>query len=210
MSTQAPDRAGTGACVTATEAPATTAEPTPARRIPAVLGWLLVAVAAVLLFPAQWGGLTGLTIVSGHSMEPTYITGDLVITWRQASYEPGDIVSYTVPADQAGAGGHVIHRIETADAVSGETVYTTLGDNNPTADQWLITADDITGTAILHVPGLGRFFGPAVLPILLAAAIGGIVTVMLWSSRSEDDEDDDAGENDENDDSARPQEEIAP
>jgi len=196
MITQAPDRAGTGACVIPSE-------PQPPARSKArvVLGWLLVAAAAVLLWPAQWGGMVGLTIVSGHSMEPTYYTGDLVITWRHASYEPGDVVSYTVPADQPGAGGHVIHRVATAEQLgSGELGYTTVGDNNPAADQWTLTADDIAGTAVVHVPGLGRFLGPAVLPILVAGALGGIVTVMLWPSRSTD----------EDDDGAATREEIAP
>lgn len=189
MSTQAPDRAGTGACVMPADAPEpTTAERTSAGRVGSVLGWLLVAAAAILLWPAQWGGLTGLTIVSGHSMEPTYVTGDLVVTWRQADYAPGDVISYTVPADQPGAGGHVIHRIVTAEPGTGGTVYTTLGDNNPAADQWDITAADVTGSAILHVPGLGRFLGPAVLPIIFAAALGGIVTVLLWSRSSGDDD----------------------
>ncbi|WP_420115169.1 signal peptidase I [Pseudactinotalea sp.] len=189
MSTQAPDRAGLGACVTPADAPERpTAERTTARRVRSVLGWVLVAAAAILLWPAQWGGLTGLTIVSGHSMEPTYVTGDLVVTWRQSDYAPGDVVSSTVPEGQPGAGGHVIHRIITAEPTSAGTIYTTLGDNNPAADQWAIAADDITGAAILHVPGLGRFLGPAVLPIILAAALGGIVTVLLWSRPSEDDD----------------------
>ncbi|GAB2623374.1 signal peptidase I [Pseudactinotalea suaedae] len=200
MITQAPDRAGTGACVTPSKAESPTRS-----RAATILGWLLVAVAAALLWPAQWGGLTGLTIVSGHSMEPTYYTGDLVVTWRQAGYEPGDVVSYTVPDDQPGAGGHVIHRVATADRLdSGEMVYTTVGDNNPAADQWTLTADDIAGAAVLHVPGLGRFLGPAVLPILVAGALGGIVTVMLWSSRPEDEETDEA------DDGAPTLEETAP
>lgn len=194
MSTQAPDRAGPGACDLATSASErTTAERTRAHRVRSVLGWVLVAVAAILLWPAQWGGLTGLTIVSGQSMEPTYYTGDLVVTWRQADYAPGDIVSYTVPADQPGGGGHVIHRIVTAEPGPSGTVYTTLGDNNPAADQWAITAADITGTTILHVPGLGRVLGPAVLPIIAAAALGGIVTVLLWRD-SEDDHGDPAQE----------------
>lgn len=195
MTTQAPDRAGTDACVVPVEATeSTTAARTNGRRVRSVIGWFLVGVAALLLWPAQWGGLTGLTIVSGHSMEPTYETGDLVVTWRQSEYQPGDIVSYTVPEDQAGAGGHVIHRIETATEVDGELVYTTIGDNNPAADQWSLTADDVTGTAILHVPGLGRMLGPAVLPIIIAAALGGIVTVLLWSRSSEDDDGDTTSE----------------
>lgn len=190
MSSQALDRAGSSACVVPQDTEPTTADRPVARRVVSVPGWLLVIAAAVLMWPAHWGGLTGLTIVSGHSMEPTYYTGDLVVTWRQADYQPGDVVSYTVPDGQPGEGGHVIHRVVTAEQVDGELVYTTLGDNNPTADQWLLTADDITGTAIFSVPGLGRYLGPTVLPILLAAVIGAIVSVLLWSTRTDDDEDD--------------------
>ncbi len=169
--------------------------PVPRALIRTIGGWAFLVAAAVLLWPATWGGLTGLTVVSGHSMEPTYHTGDLVITWRQSSYEVGDIVSYTVPADQPGAGGHVIHRIDTVDVENGVTTYTTLGDNNPAPDQWALQASDITGTAVLHVPGVGRWIGPAVLPYVAAIAIGAIVCVLLWR----DDDDEDENENDDTD-----------
>ena len=78
----------------------------PVRRVP-VVGRLrvMLAVGAVLLWPAPLGGVVGLTVVSGHSMEPTYHSGDLVITARQPSYAAGDIVSYVVPAGEFGGGG---------------------------------------------------------------------------------------------------------
>lgn len=158
------------------------------RRLRSAASWALVLAAAVLLWPAQWGGLVGLTIVNGQSMEPNYTTGDLVVTWRQSSYEVGDVISYTVPDGQDGAGGHVIHRVLTVDGTD-ELTYTTMGDNNPTADQWLLTAADVTGVEVLHLPGVGLVLSPAVLPYILAAAIGGIVTVLLWS-RSDADEPD--------------------
>lgn len=153
-------------------------------------GWLLLAAAAILLWPASLGGLTGLTVVSGQSMEPTYVTGDLVVTWRSAGYEIGDIVSYTVPAGQPGEGGHVIHRVSDVTMIDGEPVYTTLGDNNPAADQWQLTTGDITGAAVIHVPGAGALLGPALLPYLAAAAIGAIVTVLLWRGATDDDDTD--------------------
>lgn len=182
--TQAPVLDEAGACVV--PAP----DDTPQRRrgdrfLRAAIGWGLVLVAVILLWPAQWGGLSGITVVSGHSMEPTYRTGDLVVTWRSPAYEIGDIVSYTVPADQPGAGGHVIHRISAIADAGGSPVYTTTGDNNPAADQWALSSSDITGAAVLHVPGLGRLLRPALLPYVAAALIGAIVTVLLW--RSQDD-----------------------
>ncbi|HCX85513.1 MAG TPA: signal peptidase I [Micrococcales bacterium] len=169
-------------------APDTTGRGGVARRLPSAAGWLLIAVAAVLLWPAQWGGLTGLTVVSGHSMEPTFHTGDLVVTWRASGYEVGDIVSYTVPADQAGAGGRVIHRVSSVELVDGETVYTTRGDNNPADDPWTLTSADVTGTVLVHVPGVGALVGTSLLPLIAAGALGGVVTVLLWPTRPEDDE----------------------
>lgn len=144
-----------------------------------VLAWLLLAVAVVVLWPAPWGGTLGLTIVSGHSMEPTYHTGDLVLTVRQPGYAVGEVVSYVVPDGQPGAGGRVIHRIVEAD---GGTV-TTRGDNNAAADPWTFTPSDITGRAVLQLPGVGLLWSPAVFPFLIAIVIGALVTMLLWPSR---------------------------
>ena len=146
----------------------------------AVLSWLLLAAAVVVLWPAPWGGFTGLTIVSGHSMEPTYYTGDLVVTTRQSDYLVGDVVAYRVPEGQPGAGGRVIHRI-----VSIENgVITTLGDNNADVDPWVFTAADVTGKAFLHVPGVGLLWGPKVLPLIIAVVVGLGVTILLWPAGS--------------------------
>ncbi len=181
MSAQAPELLESGACAVSSvprhRAP---------RRVRGVLGWIGFAALVALLWPAQWGGLVGLTIVSGQSMEPTYHTGDLVVTVRQGSYQPGDVISYAVPAGQPGEGGHVIHRIVRVAEIDGERVHTTRGDNNPTDDQWAITGPDITGTALFHFPGVGRFLGASLLPIILAGALGGIVTVLLWPTTPED------------------------
>lgn len=147
------------------------------RRGRTLTGWILLVLAAAALWPAQFGGVTGLTIVHGESMQPTYDTGDVVLTVRMPAYQIGDVISYTVPDGQPGAGGHVIHRIDT---VAGAH-YTTIGDNNTTADEWLISNTDITGKAFVHLPGAGVFFTPQVLPYLVALALGGIVTVLLWS-----------------------------
>ncbi|MCA0253656.1 MAG: S26 family signal peptidase [Actinobacteria bacterium] len=151
------------------------------RRMRSALGWLLLAVAIVALWPAQWGGITGLTIVSGQSMEPAYHTGDLVVTIRQPGYAVGDVISYRVPAGQPGAGGRVIHRIESIQA----GVLRTLGDNNSDTDPWVFTAADITGRAIFHLPGVGLLWSPTVLPLILAAIAGLAVTVLLWPAKPE-------------------------
>src|SRR5215210_1217236 len=81
------------------------------RRVIGALAWLPVLAALWLLAPTQWGGHLGLTVVSGHSMEPTYYTHDLVFTWKRDTYAPGEVVVYTVPEGDPGEGYHVVHRV---------------------------------------------------------------------------------------------------
>lgn len=146
---------------------------------------ILFVVALVFLWPAQFGGITGLTVVSGQSMEPTYVSGDLVVSVRQASYEPGDIVSYTVPAGQPGEGGRVIHRIFTVDTSSGAAVYLTKGDNNPDIDPWRFGADDVMGKALFAIPAVGAVLGGVSNPIVVGLASGLLVTMLMWRIGSE-------------------------
>ncbi|MGC3954974.1 MAG: S24/S26 family peptidase [Propionicimonas sp.] len=147
----------------------------------AVLSWLLLAIAAVALWPASWGGTLGLTIVSGHSMEPTYYTGDLVLTVRQPDYAVGDVVSAVVPEGELGAGGRVIHRILSI----RDGVIATRGDNNADLDPWVLAKGDVTGRAILHLPAVGLLWSSQVLPWLIAIVAGLAVTMLLWPSKVE-------------------------
>ena len=58
---------------------------------------LLLAFLAATPFwlPNDFGGQTGYVVVSGHSMDPTYATGDLLVT-RPKAIELGDIIVYKV------------------------------------------------------------------------------------------------------------------
>src|SRR3954468_22550927 len=80
------------------------------------------------LAPSTFGGPAGYIEVSGHSMDGTYKTGDLILTRAQETYVKGDIVTFKVNGNQ-----QVIHRITGGDGVKG---YTTQGDNNPNPDPW--------------------------------------------------------------------------
>lgn len=140
---------------------------------------ILFVVAVALLWPARYGGISGLTVVSGHSMEPTFHTGDLLLSIRQPSYRVGDIISYTVAAGQPGAGGRVIHRIA---AIDDSGRYRTQGDNNPDSDPWRSTSGDVMGREIFSIPGVGTLLGPASAPAALGLVFGGLVTVLIWRS----------------------------
>lgn len=152
----------------------------PRRAWRAAARWGALLLGLGLLWPAAWGGMTGITIVQGHSMEPTYRTGDVVITLRQPGYAVGDVVSYTVPEGQAGAGGHVIHRVATLEDSSPSPVYTTQGDNNPEPDLWRIGPADITGRALLHLPAIGRMLDGPARGLIVGGIVGLAVTLVLW------------------------------
>jgi signal peptidase I len=140
---------------------------------------LIFIVALVILWPAQFGGITGLTVVNGHSMEPTYHTGDLVVSLRLPSYQNGDIVSYLVPKGQPGAGGRVIHRIFSIDNSSGSTAYTTKGDNNPSVDPWHFGNGDVLGMALFSIPAMGSVLGGASNPIVIGLVAGILVMLLV-------------------------------
>lgn len=151
--------------------------------------WVLLAVVAFVGWPTQLGGDTGYTVVSGHSMEPTYHTGDLVITRRQATYEVGDVVVYRVPQGEPGAGMFVVHRITGGDATSGFTIQ---GDNNPSEDIWTPQLRDINGAATIWVPHGGTVLLQTHNPLLWALVGALYVGAILWRDDESDAEPDKA------------------
>ena len=92
-----------------------------------VLG--LLGVWFFTLAPTLVNGPAAYIKVSGHSMDGTYKTGDLVVTREQDTYGKGDIVAFEVPNGMGT--GQVIHRIIGGNGRAG---YTMQGDNNPDPD----------------------------------------------------------------------------
>lgn len=174
------------------------AGPRPARRPVAravrtacrVLSWCAVLAFVWLMLPTQYGGHVGTTVVSGHSMEPTYWTGDLVVTWRGAEVSPGDVVVYRVPDGEPGEGLHVVHRVLSVDDVGR---FTMLGDNNDEPDMWTPTEADVVGEVVASVPQGGRWMQVLLSPLALAMLCGVLVMLAVLSEdRRPDDEDDDS------------------
>jgi signal peptidase len=139
---------------------------------------LAAAAAVVLVVPVVRGEPSRLVIVSGHSMDPTFHTGDLVLAWPTDDYRVGDIAPYRVPEGEPGEGGLVIHRIAGGDAEGG---FVMQGDNNPTPDIWMPRADDIIGRKVLMVPRLGELMAWARQPAVLAAIVAGLFTAIAVS-----------------------------
>lgn len=125
-----------------------------------------VALAWLFLFrPLGLGGMTGYVVVAGNSMQPTYQTGDLVITRSTPTYEVGDVVAFRIPDDGSGSRPVVIHRIIGGDATEG---YVLQGDNNDHRDLWRPLPQDVLGRAWLHIPHGGVALAAPRSPLVLA------------------------------------------
>ncbi|MGV8977931.1 MAG: signal peptidase I [Cellulomonas sp.] len=143
--------------------------------------YALAGVAAFLLWPTSLGGCTTLTIVSGHSMEPTYYTGDLVIA-RCGTASVGDVIVYQ-PKDLGGA--RIIHRIVSGDATTG---WTMKGDNNPSADPFNPGSSEVLGVAKVYLPKVGLIARGLTSPFVWGSFILIAIGLFVWPRAEESDD----------------------
>lgn len=141
-------------------------------------GWLLVVAVVVLAWPVQLGGRFGMVVVSGHSMDGTYRTGDLLMTWRHSAYDVGDIAVYRIPDPGPAHGLRVVHRI-VGHADGG---FLMRGDNRTTNDLWHPTTHDVVGRPMLRLPGGGLALRWLFNPLALALLCAGCVFLLVSGS----------------------------
>jgi len=158
------------------------------------LGWLVLAAGLWLVWPSSLGGCTTLTVVSGHSMEPTYYTGDLVVA-RCGTPAVGDVVVYRPTAISSSA--RIIHRVVGGDGTTG---FSLKGDNNTFLDPFTPTRADVVGVAVLHIPKVGRISTFVFNPLVWLAVILAATVLLIWPSAGEDAEDGENGEDGEDGD----------
>ena len=163
------------------------------RQVRNVASWLLVGIVVFLAWPSQLGGNLSLVVVSGHSMDGTYRTGDLLLAWPDPDYHVGEIVVYQIPKGEPGAGFRVVHRIIKKE--NGH--FTTQGDNRDTSDMWHPTVHDVVGHPFLRIRAGGLALKWLLSPIALALVVGVCVYWVVVSKDDEDKDDDDKDENDE-------------
>ena len=143
--------------------------------------WLVVAFCAWLLWPSSLGGSTSFILVNGHSMEPSYLPGDLVIA-RTGVPSLGDIVVYR----PEGLGdSKVVHQIVGGDGVNG---WVMKGLNNDWVDPWKPTNADVVGIVQLRIPSLGGFGRVLLSPLIWAALLVVSIGLLLWPGKPDDEE----------------------
>lgn len=141
---------------------------------------MLVAIWALFFRPQMLGGPISNIAVSGNSMLPTFQSGDFLIVKKENSYAIGDIVVYSIPADEVGAGRRVVHRIVGGD----ENGFELKGDNNSAIDPWRPTQDQIVGQEWFRIPSLAGLLVHLRNPLALAIAIGFMTLAVTLSPSS--------------------------
>ena len=155
------------------------------RRILSILFTLVIVAGTLYLWPAPLGGQTRAVVVSGHSMEPTYDLGDLVIVRERPTSEIGDTVVFEVPDGETGEGLLVIHRVVEVD---DEGFFITQGDNRTTPDRWQLTEENIVGQPLAHLPHGGKLFQFLQQIWVIILLIGIVVVMVLWPSGDDDEQ----------------------
>lgn len=151
----------------------------------------LVAVAGLTFFLVSALGLVRFVPVLSNSMAPEMPVGSLAVTLpvSQSDVRAGDVIVFTDPFDQS---RRVIHRVTLVypedanlrDRKPGQLALATKGDNNATADPWIVTiADQRIWREGSVVPALGwpaiALAHPEVRFALFATGGAGLVGAIL-------------------------------
>lgn len=133
-----------------------------------VVGVLVAALAAVVL--TFWQRGYSVYVVHTGSMVPTYDPGDLVLDAPPSGhYKPGEVITFRHSAFTTDV---VTHRIV---GVTPTGLIHTKGDANRTADVWQIRPDQVQGTAVARLRGLGYL----VVFLRQPAGIGSLASIVL-------------------------------
>lgn len=114
-------------------------------------------------------------VIISQSMEPTIKVNDVVIAHKAlpSSIEIGDIITF-VSNDSLSYGKIITHRVVGKDQDSeGRWRFRTKGDNNNTADNWIVPETHILGSVMFKIPQLGY------VQQFLATSYGWLIAIVL-------------------------------
>ncbi|MGB2756035.1 MAG: S24 family peptidase [Acidimicrobiia bacterium] len=129
--------------------------------------------------PVSMHGHTILTVVTGHSMDPTYHMKDLLYVRDNEPIEVGKPAVYRMRIPGSKKTALVVHRIV---AQNKDGTYIFKGDNRDQPDHLPVPQRDIIGVPVRNLGPL-PFRLLAALPIYGSIFIGAGVAWMLWPHR---------------------------
>lgn len=101
------------------------------------------------------GGYCPLIVLTG-SMEPEISSGDLIIVRQTdaADVKEKDVIAFF---DPDGNGQSILtHRVVSITQEDGRTAFVTKGDANHAEDRLPVPADQLVGTYVFRIPGMGN------------------------------------------------------
>jgi len=138
-----------------------------------LLGIALIFIGFIVgfIFFTNNGYLTGykLLMVQSGSMEPTIMTGDVILIKKSSEYLVSDIITFEDVQSRI-----VTHRIFSL-SENSKNEFITKGDANRTEDNAIVVVSDILGKVVYTIPSLGYLIVFAKKPI-------GIVVLLIIPS----------------------------
>lgn len=113
-------------------------------------------------------------VVQSGSMEPSIMTGDIIIIVPQLAYTISDVITFKGSEDRV-----ITHRIIKEESTAEEILFVTKGDANRETDTEVVPLERIVGKVILVVPKLGYFvtFGKSLYGIIALIVIPAAIIV---------------------------------
>lgn len=109
-------------------------------------------------------------VITSGSMEPTIMTGSLVLTRGidPSSIQKDDVITFTQPTDNENI---VVHRV--IEKTGGDVFsFQTKGDNNDAVDQWTVMPGHIKGNVAFSIPYIGYIISWLKTPLGFAIGMG--------------------------------------
>jgi len=117
--------------------------------------WLILGIGIVLLvlrLVLQSGYQPPLAsyVVQSGSMEPSIMTGDIILIRPESQYEFNDVITFRDQKKRV-----VTHRISEVQEQSGKTVFLTKGDANRSIDIEFVPLENVVGKVQMTIPRIG-------------------------------------------------------
>lgn len=133
--------------------------------------YALIVLGLIVLFiapPLPVIGALDVKIVKSGSMEPSIMTGAVVVVQEASAYALQDVITFT----SASADIPTTHRIIGTEKVNGVEYFITKGDANEERDTNLVAPADILGKVVVDVPFVGFILDFARQPTGFALLVG--------------------------------------
>lgn len=119
-------------------------------------------VISIIFLSAEIIPMYQVLVVQSGSMEPTIMTGDVIVIKKSYEYKTGDVITFNDTHSR-----RVTHRIS-ANVSGKKDEFVTKGDANRTEDNAVVNISDILGKVVYTIPDLGYFIVFAKKPVGIA------------------------------------------